>query len=272
MKTRVKNQSAFEEKGKDLLDFARNYLSNAFPNSDREGCPPDTALRSLAFNPKESQPSITEHLAACSPCFRRYSELLAELKAQQQAAALPWSRISVWSKAHHVLAGTALACGLFVAIGVGFLFRGIRQPSAPPIETKRKPGPTEPLNPTVACTPFSLDLSRLSFPVRGSESAPTGTKQRVLVPNSRLNLTLTLPFASPEGRYEVKLAAGGQTFWSKSAQAHLQKGKTLIQVEADFTKIQAGNYNLEVRSLTGIRLIQPVSIQPPLPNRGERKP
>ena len=108
MKTRVKNQSAFEEKGKDLLDFARNYLSNAFPNSDREGCPPDTALRSLAFNPKESQPSITEHLAACSPCFRRYSELLAELKSQQQAAESPWSRISVWSKAHPVLAGTAL--------------------------------------------------------------------------------------------------------------------------------------------------------------------
>src|SRR6266513_5118007 len=116
MKTRVKNQSAFEKKSKDLLDFARNYLSNAFPNPDREGCPPDDALRSLAFNPRENQPEVTEHLAACSPCFRRYSELLAELKAQQQAAALPWSRISVWSKAHPVLAGTALACGLFVAI------------------------------------------------------------------------------------------------------------------------------------------------------------
>ena len=178
----------------------------------------------------------------------------------------------MWSKAHPVLVGTTLVCALLVAISVGFLLRGIRQPNPPPIETKRKPGPTEPLNPTVAYTLFSLDLSRLSFPVRGSESAPTGTKQRVLVPNSRLNLTLTLPFASPEGRYEVKLAAGGQTFWSKSAQAQLQKGKTLIQVEADLTKIQAGNYNLEVRSLTGIRLIQPVSIQPPLPNRGERKP
>jgi|SRR5207253_526062 len=272
MRLRMKDRRSFEKKERVLLDFARSYLSDGFPNPDREGCPPDDALRSLAFNPRENQPEVTEHLAACSPCFRRYSELLAELKAQQQAAALPWSRISVWSKAHPVLAGTALACGLFVAIGVGFLFRGIRQPSAPPIETKRKPGPTEPLNPTVAYTPFSLDLSRLSFPVRGSESAPTGTKQRVFVPNSRLNLTLTLPFASPEGRYEVKLAAGGQTFWSKSAQAHLQKGKTLIQVEADFTKIQAGKYNLEVRSLTGIRLIQPVSIQPPLPNSGERKP
>jgi hypothetical protein len=255
-----------------LLDFAHSYLSEGFPNPDREGCPPDDALRSLAFNPREYGPEVTEHLASCSPCFRRYSELLAELKAQQRAAESRWSRISVWSKTHPVLGGTTLVCALLLAISVGFLVRGIRQPNPPPIETKRKPGPTEPVNPTVAYTPFSLDLSRLSFPLRGSESAPIGTKQRVLVPNSPLNLVLTLPFASPEGPYEVKLAAGGQTFWSKSAQAHLQKGKTLIQVEADLTKIQAGNYNLEVRSLTGIRLIQPVSIQPPLPNRGERKP
>jgi hypothetical protein len=272
MRLRMKNGKAFEKKETVLLDFARSYLSEGFPNPDREGCPPDDALRSLAFSPRECEPEVTEHLAACSPCFRRYSELLAELNAQQQAAESRWSRISVWSKTHPVLAGTTLACALLVAICVGFLLRGNRQPNPPPIETKGKPGPTEPLNPNVAYTPFSLDLSRLSFPVRGSESAPTGTKQRVLVPNSPLNLTLTLPFASPEGRYEVKLAAGGQTFWSKPAQAHLQKGKTLIQVEADLTKIQAGNYNLEVRSLTGIRLIQPVSIQPPLPNRGERKP
>ena len=267
----MKDRKAFEKKERALLDFARSYLSKGFPNPDREGCPPDDAIRSLAFNPRESGPEMTEHLATCSPCFRRYSELLAELKAQQQATESP-SRISMWSKAHPVLVGTTLVCALLVAISVGFLLRGIRQPNPPPIETKRKPGPTEPLNPTVAYTLFSLDLSRLSFPVRGSESAPNGTKQRVLVPNSPLILTLTLPFASPEGRYEVKLAAGGQTFWSKSAQAQLQKGKTLIQVEADLTKIQAGNYNLEVRSLTGIRLIQPVSIQPPLPNRGERKP
>jgi hypothetical protein len=272
MRLKFKDRRAFERRGNDFLDFARSYLSEAFPNPDRQGCPPDPALRSLAFNPTEGEPAVTQHLAFCSPCFRRYSELLAELKSQQQAAESPWSRIYLWSRAHLVLAATALACALFTAIGVSLLLRGIRQPSAPPIETNRKPSPTQPVNPNVAYLPFSLDLSRLSFPVRGSESAPTGTKQRVLVPNSRLNLTLTLPFASPEGRYEVKLAAGGQTFWSKSAQAHLQEGKTLIQVEADFTKIQAGNYNLEVRSLSGIRLIQPVSIQPPLLHSGEQKP
>jgi len=83
---------------------------------------------------------------------------------------------------------------------------------------------------------------------------------------------MTLPLASPEGSYELKLTSEGQTFWSKTAQAHLQKGKTLIQVQADFTQMRIGNYSLEVRSSRGIRFIQPVSIQAPSSNSGEPKP
>src|SRR5207248_11202062 len=145
MRLRMKDRRSFEKKERVLLDFARSYLSEGFPNPDREGCPPDDALRSLAFSPMECGPEVTEHLAACSPCFRRYSELLAELKSQQQAAESPWSSISLWSKAHLVLAASALACALFIAIGVSLLLRGIRQPSAPPIETNRKPSPTQPV-------------------------------------------------------------------------------------------------------------------------------
>ena len=270
MRLRIKNRRSFEKKERALLDFAHFYLSESFPNPEREGCPPDDALRSLAFNPRECGPEVTEHLAACSPCFRRYSELLAELKAQQRAAESRWSRISVWSKTHPVLAGTTLACALLVAISVGFLLRGIRQLNPPPIETKRKPGPTEPLNPTVAYTPFSLDLSALSR-VRGAEPSET-EPQRLAVPGSTLDLTLTLPLASRAGSYDLELTSKDRIYWSKSSIAHLQKGKTLIRVEADFRQIPTGNYNLEVQSSTGIRLIQPVSIQAASPRSGEQKP
>jgi hypothetical protein len=125
------------------------------------------------------------------------------------------------------------------------------------------------VNPEVAYSPFSLDLSALS-PVRGAESA-TGTQRRVPVPSSPLDLTLTLPLASPEGHYDLRLTAGSETVWSKSAQAHLLKGKTLIQVEADFRQIRTGNYNLEVQYSTGIRLVQPVSLAAALPNSMEQK-
>jgi hypothetical protein len=271
MKMNFKDRRGFETKGKDLLDFARSYLSEAFPNPDRQGCPPDAALRSLAFNPTEGQSGVTEHLASCSPCFKRYGELLAEFKSQKEKEKrFIWERISVWTKAHPLLVGTAALCVLLIAIGVGLLLHGMRQPNAPPVETNRKPNPTEPQNPTVAYLPFSLDLSSLS-PVRGSE-LPTGTQRRVLVPNSRLDLTLTLPLASPEGRYELKLSAQGQTLWSKTAQAHLQKGKTQLRVQADFTQIQIGSYSLEVRSSTGIRFVQSVSLQSASPGRAEQKP
>jgi hypothetical protein len=272
MKTRVKNRIALGNKGKDLLEFAGKYLSEAFPNPDRDGCPPDSALRSLAFNPREAEPTVTEHLGACSPCFRRYSELLDELMAKQRVEkASSWKRISAWTKAHPVLAAAALACALFVAVDVGLLLRGIRQPNAPPMDTHRKPNRAEPLTPTVAYLPYNMDLSALS-PVRGSKPPATGPQRRVAVPSSPLNLTLTLPFASPEEPYDLKLTSKGRTLWSNSALARLQKGETLIQVEADFGKIPTGDYNLEVQSSTGIYLMQPVSIQTALPKSGEHHP
>src|SRR5258708_3262685 len=115
---RMKDRGAFEKKDKDLLDFAHSYLSEAFPNPDRQGCPPDAALRSLAFSPTESEPTVTEHLAACSPCFGRYAELLGQLRSQRAAEEkLPWARVATWSRSRPVLVGAGFVCALFIAIG-----------------------------------------------------------------------------------------------------------------------------------------------------------
>jgi hypothetical protein len=193
------------------------------------------------------------------------------LKSQQRAEERSsWTRIFVWSRAHPLLVGAALVFVLFIAIGASLLLNRIRVPNRPPLDTHRAPNPVQPVNPEVAYSPFSLDLSALS-PVRGAESA-TGTQRRVPVPSSPLDLTLTLPLASVDGPYELKLTAGSDTVWSRSAQAHLVKGKTIIQVEADFRQIRTGDYNLEVQSSTGIRLVQPVSILGGSTKSGEQKP
>ncbi len=263
---RIDDSAAREKSRRELLDFARSYLSEAFPNPDRQGCPPDASLRSLAFNPTQSEHTVTEHLAVCSPCFRRYSEFLALLKSQRVAEErFSWKPISAWSRAHPLLIGAALVCALFIAIGASLLLNNIRVPNPPPLDTHRAPDPVE-----VAYSPFSLDLSTLS-PVRGSEPSTIASQQRVRVPSSPLYLTLTLPLASEERSYNVRLTAGSHTFWSKSAQAHLHKGQTLIRVEADFRQVPGGSYNLEVESSTGIRLVQPVSIGTALPNSTEHK-
>src|SRR5258708_17076195 len=140
--------------------------------------------------------------------------------AQQRVEkASSWKRISAWTKAHPVLVAAALACALFIAIGVDLLLRGIRQPNAPPMDTHRKPNPTEPLTPTAAYAAFSLDLTALS-PVRGGED-PYSRHRRLSVPASTLDLTMTLPLASAEGSYELKLNSGGHTFLDRKNPRHL---------------------------------------------------
>jgi hypothetical protein len=67
----------------EFFDFARKYLSEAFPNPERVDCPQDADLIGLSEHPKEADPFIPHHLTCCSPCFRRYMEILACLKRRK---------------------------------------------------------------------------------------------------------------------------------------------------------------------------------------------
>ena len=43
-------------------------------------CPPHPELTRMAEHPSDADPSISEHLANSSPCFREYMEILAWIK------------------------------------------------------------------------------------------------------------------------------------------------------------------------------------------------
>jgi hypothetical protein len=259
MRMRIKDRSELERQSKDFLAFARFYLSNAFPNPDRQGCPPDDALRSLAVNPKASEVGVSEHISNCSPCFNRYSELLTEVKLRiGPDEQISWKWILGWFRAHPRLVGAALACILLIAIGVEVLWIRFRLPNPPPLETKQ-PSTVQSTNPEVAYSPFALDLSNIS-PIRGSKP-PIGVLHPVELPRAPLDLTLSLPLGSEEQAYSVRLRAASHAVWAKAAQAHLSQGRILIRIQADFRQVPAGDYNLEVESPAGIRLVQPVSIR-----------
>jgi len=71
----------------EVLHFAKSYLSEAFPNPKRIGCPTDWELIRMSEHPKEElHAAISEHLTFCSPCFNRYMEILAELKRRMRAS------------------------------------------------------------------------------------------------------------------------------------------------------------------------------------------
>lgn len=65
----------------EFFGFAKSYLSEAFPNPQRIGCPPDSDLQRMAEHPVEERDvEVSEHLTCCSPCLNRYMEILADLK------------------------------------------------------------------------------------------------------------------------------------------------------------------------------------------------
>ena len=70
----------------EFLGFAKSYLSEAFPNPQRIGCPADSDLQHMAEHPVEPRDAtVSEHLTCCSPCFNRYMEVLADLRRTKTA-------------------------------------------------------------------------------------------------------------------------------------------------------------------------------------------
>jgi hypothetical protein len=68
-----------------ILEFAKSYLSEAFPNPQRIGSPSNRELIEMSERPNEAKhASISEHLEFCSPCFNRYMEILGELKRRMR--------------------------------------------------------------------------------------------------------------------------------------------------------------------------------------------
>jgi hypothetical protein len=76
----MRNNKRKEINEEEFFGFAKTYLSEAFPNPQRIDCPPDSELKRLAEHPKEADPSVSQHLTCCSPCFTRYIDILADLK------------------------------------------------------------------------------------------------------------------------------------------------------------------------------------------------
>jgi hypothetical protein len=64
----------------EFLAFAKSYLSAAFPNPQRIDCPPHSDLARMAEHPTGADPATSEHLACCSPWFKEYTEILADLR------------------------------------------------------------------------------------------------------------------------------------------------------------------------------------------------
>jgi len=241
--------------------FARSYLSDAFPNPERAGCPTDDALQLMATRPSESDASISEHLTCCSPCFNAYMGHLAKSRAKIRK--VTWIKRS--AAALGVAAVLAIVSYLFFAKHRGETIIAPRN-QAPTIAPE-KPDQTQT---AASYVPVLIDLSGAS-PTRGSKQSATRPVAQVIPSGSPVALSVRLPLGSEERVYRVSLTLRQQVVWSASSQAHRENGDTLLQLHADFRDVSSGSYRLRVSSGRR-RLSVPVLIQTSLPNSRGQQP
>ena len=242
------------EKEQELLDFARSYLSEGFPNPDRKGCPPDEALRNFAKQPTQSDQSISNHLTCCSPCFNAYMAHLAyerdEAVGARRIRRTPWIRRSLL---------TASSVILMIAIYV-FFTRRHNEPKVAPRTPAQISEPATPVHvpATAMYVPVLVDLSNAS-PVRGARQGEAAPSPQVIPSSPLVDLNLLLPLGSQEQLYSVSLSSNRHVVWSGSAKAHLDHGQTSLRIRADFSHVPTGNYDLVV--VSKVRLMVPVRVK-----------
>jgi hypothetical protein len=235
----------------DLLHFARSYLSEAFPNPDRQGCPPADALRMLAWRPMQGDKSISDHLTCCSPCFSAYMAHLGE--AREEAVRSRRIRRDTWIKRSLITA----ALGLTIPICVLFLKRHNTPSFAP--RTPIGSATSAQVSATVMYVPVVLDLTEAS-PLRGVHEDKISPSPQALPASPVVDLKLLLPLGSSDGVYSVRLSSNRHVVWSKSAQARLENGQMILRMQTDLGSVLTGNYDLIVLSKE-LHLTVPVRVK-----------
>lgn len=205
------------EQHRRMLELLGQAALNDYPNPERKGCPGSDFLQLLATDRASialDDPRLT-HVARCSPCYR---EFLSYRKSVQ--------RKSLTRRGLFAAGGAAAAALAIVAPRIPH-----RQQSEPWIRE-------------------SIDLSANSV-TRGAEPDTNATTPKVNLPAKRLDLSITLPFASPEGDYQVEVlnAAGAQANVHSSGRAFIEDGRTLLHVRLDLSALKPDAYQIGIRRI-----------------------
>ncbi len=202
--------------------FQEEILSN-YPNPERNGCPGDAALRSLAARPMtepvEADPAW-QHVTHCSECYRQFLGFQSAIGRQRRI------------RSESIRWGVAVAA-LVLALAVLYVKRGFI------FQSKR------PQNAELAYVPRTIDIESMTRSPSGG-----GEKKPFYLNRDREALTIQLPVGSRAGQYEFQLRDGAdQVILVKTATAMINHGVTAFRVKADLTRVQPGQYKMEVRQV-----------------------
>ena len=208
----LNDRDEFSRDEQRILDVLTQGLSREFPNPERIGCPGSAVLRGIASHNLRLAEihQWLDHLSACSPCYREFTELRKQVVSQRR-------RLQVW---------LAVAAVLILTVA-GWLWMRIHYTVQGP-ETA------------------VLDLRNISV-ARGENSSRTNQPPLELYRSAR-HLVLALPIGSAEGSYDLALLSEvGPQLLSATGIARLQDHVIVLQTDLDLRDIRPGLYILALR-------------------------
>lgn len=220
----------FEE----LQDIVRQAILRGFPNPERKGCPGPEVLRELANRPQPTRDSDWEHVTHCSPCYGEFLDLRAKVKERRELERRRLARRRVG------------VIGLALLASAG-LFGGYRL-------LQRSGG-----SPDGLYLSASLDLKDRSV-TRGGGQAPQ--PHALVLPATRLDLTIYLPIGSEAGQYEVQfLKKIDAPILKVSGEATIERGVTVLRAKLDLTGQGSGSFLVGLRQTDSEWTYYPVTVR-----------
>lgn len=210
------------------LDLMEKAALNDFPNPERIGCPGSDFLRRLAVDRGSVSPNDERigHLSRCSPCFQEFTAFRSEGgETTDRNQTGTWAAIVV----------------ILLAVGAGAYYERA------PIGAEATRAYTRVTGTFIAA---SLDLSKQST-LRGANPPDANASIAVpTLPRQRLDLTITLPFASEPGAYDLAVTrASDLPVVAASGQARTDNGNTILSVRIDLSSLSRGRYEIGLRRM-----------------------
>ena len=209
-----------------LIHAVRDYVSSAFPNPDRVGCPGRKRLEAFARQTSALDESDLDHLMTCSACFIEYHAILRASK-QKRAATI----------------GALITVTLALIVFSGVVI-STHHPEAPPIVSGKHPAEVAQESIRTALIdlrPFEKSRGEAGNSPRKSLSLPVLDRAKLLV-------TIQLPTGSPEGQYVFQLLdSNGSPLVETSGKAAIKDYVTTAEAPFDLRAVSAGHFTLTVR-------------------------
>lgn len=208
-----------KEQDRQFLKLMEESALKDYPNPERIGCPGSEFLKQLATDRKSIQLSDSrlEHVPRCSPCFRDFKQY------RDAANRAKLTRTAFLSTA------ALLAVALIALLIFNF----------------KKPVPDQANFQTA-----ELDLFHNGV-TRGGDTQEQTPQVAPALPRKRLDLQITLPFASEEGDYEVQVVRSNSepTGLTAAGKAKIVDGKTLLKVRLDLSSLPPDSYKIGIRRI-----------------------